>query len=204
MTNIAKNEQKNAIEPAVSLIPKCINGDMDAKETLARWCLPKIQRTIIMACSNKADADDLIQLAILRVLNNLSSYRGDAAFYSWVNRITINILKDFFKKKRLWRTREIFNNKDYAQKNELTPEHALQKNRLLLNLSKQLSKIKINKRLPLILSLAHGYTTGEISVMLEISEAAAKKRVQRGRIELLKYLKNDSSFNEIYMRWKNE
>ena len=53
--------------------------------------------------------------------------------------------------------------------------------------------IKASRRYPLVLSVLHGYTVPEIAALLDLSYDAAKKRLQRGRSDLMSRLKRDRS-----------
>lgn len=46
------------------------------------------------------DADDLLQNTFVKVWNNLSSFRGDAAIYTWLYRIATNEALNFLNKRR--------------------------------------------------------------------------------------------------------
>ena len=198
MIDMAKNEGFQAIEAAASLIPDCLEGNARARETLARWCFPKVHKTVILTYGRGPDADDLTQIAIAKVFDRLSSYRGDAGFYTWVDRITINVLRDFFRSKKTKKRWEVTDSDLCETEGGEYPDKDLERQRLLICLSDHLCTIKLDRRLPLVLVLGHGYTVAEVAKMLEISVEAAKKRVQRGRTELLGILRKDSSFMEMF------
>lgn len=196
----ATHTQDTPIEAAVSLIPACLTGDPGARETLARWCLPKIRRTVTLVYGSGPDADDLCQMAVSRVFDRLDSYRGDALFYTWVDRITVNLVRDHyrsFKARSLWETFSARAVDAFAGKPQVEPESAYGRHELMERLSNHLGRIKIDYRLPLVLTLAQGYTAPEISAMLGVSLEAVKKRLQRGRRELLKLVKKDPGLLEM-------
>jgi len=198
MAAIAQMSQKAPIEPAVSLLPACLAGDESARETLARWCLPKVRRTIMLTYGNGADADDLCQIAIARVFQRLDSYRGDARFYTWVDRITVNVVRDFYRSAKSRSAWEVLS----APAVEMTaasggPEEEYGRYELMERLAEQMGAIHIDRRVPLVLALAHGYTAPEIATMLGVTLEAIKKRLQRGRRELVGLIKKDPRLMEM-------
>ena len=196
MENTAITSKNSAIDGPPRLIPACLEGDAAAREKLARWCLPKIRRTVLLAYGNGPDAEDLVQTAVVRVFDRLSSFRGDSGFYAWVDRITVNLMKDYFRSRKSRSTWEItMDAPPDAPCGRREPDRAVETTRLLEHLSEHLTAIAVQRRLPVVLALAHGYTVPEIAKVLDISSEAAKKRLQRGRMELLTRLKGDPRFS---------
>jgi RNA polymerase sigma-70 factor (ECF subfamily) len=48
---------------------------------------------------NEFDAEDLTQEVFIQVAMKLGSYRGDAAFTTWLHRVTVNQVLMHFRKK---------------------------------------------------------------------------------------------------------
>ncbi len=203
MRKSATTERKKAIEAVVSLIPACLRGEKQSREMLARWCLPKVRRTVMLTYGTGADADDLVQTVVVKILSRLESYRGDAGFYTWVDRITVNVIKDHFRSRRFksrWELTDDLDTERAAASQQ--PDAALERYRLMKCLAKHLESIKIDKRLPVVLALSHGYTAPEIANILDIRVETAKKRLQRGRKELLALLNTDPRFAEVRNGWQ--
>ena len=197
MKNTAIITKPKAIDGLSFWIPACLDGDQAAREQLARWCLPRMRRTVLLAFGNGPDADDLVQNAIMRVFDRLDSFqfRGDATFYAWVDRITVNLIRDYFRNKKSRSVWEVtMDTPPDIPSPQQEPDQAVEKTQLLTCLSKHLTAIAIKRRLPVVLALAHGYTASEIAQLLDISIEATKKRQQRGRMELLTRLKQDPHF----------
>ena len=72
------------------MIAKIIAGDSQLFHELIR---PYEHRVYVMALSflhNEADAEDAAQEAFLKAFRNLSSFRGEAKFGTWLVSITLN------------------------------------------------------------------------------------------------------------------
>jgi RNA polymerase sigma-70 factor (ECF subfamily) len=188
----------STIEPPAALVPRCVAGDRAARERLARFCLPRVRRTVMLSYGHGADTDDLVQIAISRVFTKLDTFRGDAGFYVWVDRITINVVRDHFRKRRFvlpWS--DGIDHADERAGAHDTPDRELERYRLMERLAEHFAAIKPKRRIPLMLAVAHSYTVPEIAAMLDIGCEAAKKRLQRGRRELIGRLKKDPYCREV-------
>ena len=159
-----------------------------------------------LAYGGGADADDLAQIAVARVLDRLESFRGDAGFYTWVDRVTVNCVRDHQRRRKLVLLGDVETSgagdaealgRHAARPAAERPDERWERAELMERLAAHFAGIKPRLRMPLVLALVHGYTVPEIAAMLEISFAAAKKRLQRGRRELLARVKRDPALREI-------
>lgn len=57
-------------------------------------------------CGNKEDAEDVTQNACMKLANNLHSFKGDAAFTTWLYRLVVNTAKDYQRQKNRKDSRE--------------------------------------------------------------------------------------------------
>jgi RNA polymerase sigma-70 factor (ECF subfamily) len=163
--------------------------------------MPRVRRTVLLSCGPIDDADDLVQRVMVRVLTRLDSFRGEASFLVWVDRITVNEVRSHYRRRRLSLQR-LF---EYSQEpwprqmdHPVTPEDQLQQRQLLDRLAHHVARLRPNQRLPVVLHMLHGYTIPEIAAMLEIEVETAKKRLQRGRRGLLQRLRRDPSCSGMH------
>jgi RNA polymerase sigma-70 factor (ECF subfamily) len=68
---------------------------------LYRFVLPRVEYSI-------ADAQDICQETLLRALRRLSTYRGEAALYSWICQIAANEVADFWQRRRRDKAHVVF------------------------------------------------------------------------------------------------
>jgi RNA polymerase sigma-70 factor, ECF subfamily len=166
-------------------------GDQNALDALARMCLPRVRRTVLLARAGD-EAEDVVQIAMSRVFSKLSTFRGEASFFVWVDRIAINAARDVYKKRRL----VLLNDPDAAPEDTTRdraprPDVELMRNRLFERLTAHFHAIKPDRRVPLVLSLLQGYSVPEIAAILDLSLDTAKMRLRRGRRDLMSRLKKD-------------
>ncbi|MBW2533773.1 MAG: sigma-70 family RNA polymerase sigma factor [Deltaproteobacteria bacterium] len=184
---------------AAALASATAAGDSRAREQLARWCLPRVRRTVALAYGRGGEAEDLVQIAMSKAFQKIGSYRGEASFFVWVDRITVNTVRDHQRRRQLL---SYFGEPGPELRNAESvdrPDRELDRQRLLERLSGHFAAIKPIHRMPLVLSMLHGYTVPEIAAMLDIRFEAAKKRLQRGRRELLARVRKDPRCREALL-----
>ena len=97
---------KNSDDIDSVLIEKAKNGNKGAFNILVNKYYPRVYATLFSFTKSKEDSEDLSQQTFIKVWQQLSSFRGDSAFFTWVYRIAINLAKNFvassgFKKQKI-------------------------------------------------------------------------------------------------------
>ena len=77
------------------LIEKAKNGNKGAFSILVNKYYPRVYATLFSFTKSKEDSEDLSQQTFIKVWQQLDSFRGDSAFFTWVYRIAINLAKNF-------------------------------------------------------------------------------------------------------------
>lgn len=124
----------------------------------------KIYYKVLGSVKNSEDAEDITQEVFMSVYKNLKSFREDSNIYTWIYKIAINKVYDFFRKKKLnlELNDEILNIDDGTDLN----------NNIILK--EQLSKIKGNEREFVILKDLYGYKLQEIAEMKNMNLSTVK------------------------------
>src|SRR5690242_17872206 len=76
------NEQGRGAPPPQASAP--------TPEEVFRTYLPRVYRLARHMVGNDADAEDVVQDVFVQLMRNLSGFRGDAAFTTWLHHITVN------------------------------------------------------------------------------------------------------------------
>jgi RNA polymerase sigma-70 factor, ECF subfamily len=87
-----RNPGVSAPPTCEELLPFAIAGDTPALQALVTNLLPRVRNLIRYLVRRDADVDDLIQEALLTVLAGLPSYRGEGAFFAWVDRVVVRMV----------------------------------------------------------------------------------------------------------------
>jgi RNA polymerase sigma-70 factor (ECF subfamily) len=75
-------------------------GNMQAFADLVDRHKGRIYRTLFQVVGNDQDAQDLAQEVFLKVYRSLAGYRGDAAFTTWLHRLTLNLAFDWLRARK--------------------------------------------------------------------------------------------------------
>jgi|SRR4051794_8469367 RNA polymerase sigma-70 factor, ECF subfamily len=86
-----------------TLIRAAQRGDSDAFEQLVRSYDSNVLRMALNLLHSEEDARDVYQEAFLRVYRNLSKFRFDCSFSTWLYRIVANLCLDQLRKRKVRR-----------------------------------------------------------------------------------------------------
>lgn len=75
-------------------------GNMPAFATLVERHKGRVYRTLYQVVGDEQDAQDLAQEVFLKVFRSLAGYRGDAAFTTWLHRLTLNLAFDWLRARK--------------------------------------------------------------------------------------------------------
>jgi RNA polymerase sigma-70 factor (ECF subfamily) len=89
--------EKIAEEKAIHLA-QC--GDASGFEQLYRKYNRYVYAVCLRMTKDAAVAEDLTQDAFLQAFRKIDSFRGESRFYTWLHRVTVNIVLIHFRKKR--------------------------------------------------------------------------------------------------------
>jgi RNA polymerase sigma-70 factor, ECF subfamily len=90
-------------EQELALVEKARSGDEAAFGSLVEpWRRPLIGYIYRMV-THRQDAEDLLQDVLVRVLENIREYRGEAPFKSWLFGIATHVCLDHLRRKKRWR-----------------------------------------------------------------------------------------------------
>jgi RNA polymerase sigma-70 factor (ECF subfamily) len=87
---IAAMPQPMARDAERDLVAKAQGGDVAAFESLYRANAPRVYALALRLTGNAHDAGELTQDVFVQAWQRLTGFRGDAAFGSWLHRITVN------------------------------------------------------------------------------------------------------------------
>lgn len=79
------------------LVARARTGDGEAIEALIRHFQDRVFSLALRLLGNRADAEDLTQEAFVRSIQGLPTFRGEAGFFTWLYRITVNLARDRFR-----------------------------------------------------------------------------------------------------------
>jgi RNA polymerase sigma-70 factor (ECF subfamily) len=130
-------------------------------------------------------ADDLVQQAIYKALNNQRQLKDLGAAEAWLFRILSNCLKDYYRAKR-----DVVSSDDIVIADEVTPEHNTEKQQLVDKVRHAVRNLPLAQRQVVTLVDLEGFTYASVAEILEIPVGTVMSRLCRGRRALREHLIN--------------
>src|SRR5688572_13990621 len=72
------------------IVRACQRGDAGALDALVRATYADVYALALRVVRNRDDAADVTQEVYVRVLRSVAGFRGEAAFGTWLHRVTVN------------------------------------------------------------------------------------------------------------------
>ncbi len=87
---IPATKMKERDDSQLSLVRRAQAGDEQAFATLFQQHKSRVYSVCLLMTKDVAEAEDLTQEAFLQVFRTVGSFRGDAAFSTWLYRVAVN------------------------------------------------------------------------------------------------------------------
>ncbi|HKI77761.1 MAG TPA: sigma-70 family RNA polymerase sigma factor [Ignavibacteriaceae bacterium] len=168
-----------------SLIQKFNEGEESAYSTLVTRHKEKVRNIIFVTMGNLNSVDDIAQDVFLIVYKNLSNFRFESQFTTWLYRITVNKCRDQLRKNKIRSI--IIPLKDSDSDASYTP--STEKKEVKEIVRKAISKLPDKLRIPLMLKDIEGFSYQEIADFVECEIGTVKSRIFRARENLKTLLK---------------
>lgn len=166
-----------------SLVNRARSGDRDAMERVLASVAPSIRRFAARMCKNDADADDVLQDALLSIATSLDSFEGRSSLATWAFTLARTACS---RKRRGLKNRPAEPDavletqpSDARGPDEHAESHQTRK--LVLD---ALGSLPDDYREVLLLRDAEGFTAPEAAAVLGVSVDALKSRLHRARSAL--------------------
>ncbi|WP_423409146.1 RNA polymerase sigma factor [Heyndrickxia sp. MSNUG] len=170
------------------LIAEVLNGSRASQEVLVRRHYKLVYGFLYRMAGDKELALDLTQETFIKVLNNLSKYRGSAEFKSWVLTIASNHAKDYFKSKAHKNSRNTYELQDRDAKTEKSVSSIFEKNEKRKEIKEALDELPDFQREAILLKYYNDLKISEIARVTNATESTVKSRLKQGLGKLKLYL----------------
>lgn len=177
------------------LVAKAKSGCSRAFGELYEHHRLRTYHTAFRILGNRQDAEDAVQRSFQRAFTNLSRFREDSAFSTWVTRIAINEALMLLRQRRTAMRLSDTNNDDVQGSTPLdppderpTPEQLLAQTELRAALLQAVSALRENLRIVVLLKELQGLTSAETARRLGLTVSAVKARVFHARRYLRRHL----------------
>ncbi len=157
-------------------------GEQGALEQLLNRLAPSIYRFASRMCRNEADAEDVLQDALLSVASHLADYEGRSSLSSWAFALTRSACAR--RRRGLKNQPAAADDVSELSAEARSPEEAAEARELADSFARALDGLPSEYREALLLRDVEGLSTGEAADALGISIEALKSRLHRARAAL--------------------
>ena len=190
------NNNSNDIDSV--LIDKAKNGNEGAFKILVNKYYPRVYASLFSFTKSKEDSEDLTQQTFIKVWQQLDSFRGDSAFFTWVYRIAINLAKNFvvssnYKKQKSNISMENIN-LDFGSFDNV--EEVIIHDESIEKISNFVNTLPESLKTAFTLRESEGKSYEEISVITETPIGTVRSRIFRARESIIDYMKKEIINNE--------
>lgn len=170
-----------------SLAADAVDGDGRALESLVLAVQGKVYHLCLRTLGHPQDAEDAAQEILVQVVTNLGSFRGEAAFGTWMYTIATRHLMRFRARRARRYDLEALAG-DLGQPAGTGPEDQLLAEEVFVGCTLAvLTALDRPHRLAFILGAVLEVEHRQAAAMLEITPAAFRKRVSRARARLQEF-----------------
>ncbi len=196
------------MEREQELIAKAKAGDVSAFETLIVEHQKRIFAIAYRIAGNPEDAADMTQEVLVKIFKNLSKFRGNAKFSTWVYRVATNTCFDEQKKLRRHENYSLdqeIETEDGSMAASLaddgpTPDETAERNQVRSAVHAAIRQLGEDHQKVIILRDIEGFSYDEIADMLQCSVGTVKSRINRARATLKKILvQNRELFDDDFV-----
>ncbi len=182
------------------LIDQARQGDPDALSELLERHQQRIFNVCLRMVSHRDDAAEIAQDAMVKVIEHIGDFKGNAAFATWVTRIAMNLSISHLRKRKLRRTASLETTpgepddqltplrEQLADTREPGPESGVQSRELIGHLHDALGQVDEDFRAVLVLRDIEEMDYRQIAEALDIPQGTVKSRLFRGRLALRQVL----------------
>lgn len=152
-------------------------GDRTAFERLYRENVGRVFALCLRMSGDEVRAEELVQDVFVRAWRKLGSYRGDAAFSSWLHRLAVNRVLESFRSDRRRRRRVMTT----AEPARMEQGRALAPEGVRLDLERAIRRLPPGARTAFVLHDIEGYTHQEASELTGLAVGTMKAQLHRAR-----------------------
>jgi len=174
------------------VVQECLEGKEGAWEMLVNTYSKRIFNISYQFTGSYEEAEDLTQDIFFKLYNSLHKYDFEKNFSAWLITIAKNYLIDRYRKTK-WEkiTRDDFDEYNLISEAFENPEERVVKKESKKTIWEGLNALSTEIRMVVILRDIQGEKYDEIAEIMDLPLGTVKSRVNRGRLQLAKILKEE-------------
>ncbi len=183
----ASHPTAGASEPTVpDLVARAQRGDVDAFGVLYRQHESRVFAICLRLAGDRQRARELMHDAFVRAWERLGTYRGDAAFGTWLHRLTVNVVLEAARRDQR-RTARV----ELAEDDESmvgVPASGVSDPLTRMALEEAIASLPPNARLVFVLHDVEGFAHDEIAAQMGLASGTVRAHLHRARQLLMQRL----------------
>ena len=179
----------------VALVSRARNGDPEATQALLERHQDAAYTAALRLLGEPADAEDVMQDALVRAYSRIDDLGDGASFAAWVRKIAINLSLNVIRRRGTIRFEPLEGTgrasddghepaRDFSDDAAPSPEDAAMTAALRDEVDVLLRRLPSDQRIAVVLRDMYGYDVAEIAELQRCGLSAAKMRIARGRTQL--------------------
>ena len=172
---IPSGNVKGRDDSQLNLVKRAQEGDEQAFATLFQQHKNRVYSVCLLMTKDVAEAEDLTQEVFIQLYRKLDSFRGEAAFSTWLHRLTVNHVLMHFRK----RSESPSLHRDFG-KND--PDLSGVVDRIALR--RALQELPEGCRRIFALHEVEGYQHHEIAQLLDCSIGNSKSQLHKAKLKM--------------------
>lgn len=178
------------MDEEIQLIDATLAGDTSAFGKLVQRHQDRLYNTLVHVVGCEVEALDVAQDAFVQAFTKLASFQRNAAFYTWLYRIALNLA--ISRKRRKRTTASIDQLQTDTGQEPVTaassPHQQLQQQEDIDQVQQALALVTADHRIVLVLREIEDRSYEEIAEILQLPLGTVRSRIHRGRQELKQLL----------------
>ncbi len=181
--------------PEAEAIRRAQGGDPEAFERLYRLHSRRVYSVVLRMVGNPAEAEDLTQEAFLQLFRKIHTFRGDAAFSTWLHRLAVNVVLMKLRRKTLVETSldepADADDESSGPKRDIGAEDPLIEGSVdRVHLERAVAELPPGYRMVFLLHDVQGYEHNEIAAIMDCSIGNSKSQLHKARTRLREILQD--------------
>jgi RNA polymerase sigma-70 factor (ECF subfamily) len=171
-------------------------GDRAAQREVVDRLLDRTALTVRCLAGNDPELDDLVQQAIVEILQALGSFRGESSLETWAQRITARTAMRRLKQRR-WRGKIVLLDSTRETTSDRPgPDRQLNRHRVASRLQELIGTLSEERRQVVTLRLVLGHGVDEIAELTGMKINTVRDRLAVARRQLRKKIHCDPLLRE--------
>jgi RNA polymerase sigma-70 factor, ECF subfamily len=163
-------------------ILRATSGDAEAIHSLLVELIPRVRNLVRYLVRRDADTDDFCQDALIVVLRDLGTYRGEGSLHRWVDRVVVRVT---LRRLRVERSRTVV--ELLPQSEELGRSRSSDEFLLRRTVVRLLDRLPVEQRYALVLHHVLEMTVFEIAEELDTPVETVRSRLRLAKSRLREF-----------------